>query len=480
MTTPPGNDAWDLGRIQQIVTQNDLERGRIEYKRQLDDGRRTLEAITALANTFGGVVLVGVDETKQGLDRLTGVLATERDKLVSWCWSRLTPPFSPEIIPISLGHDDLYVLAVVINTDYIRRPVMINADNKVFVRLEGQNQAPDWYRLRDLFTEQAPGYADLSLPPADPGIYTRQGQYPDTDLALRGRLLLIGPRGRTTQITGTTRAQALAALNSNNTPLTGTGSALSSLMHEMAGNAFDARGWELDGRANTRRFSAGWQGLGPAPAGRVLTEARIRVEISPRAGQGDALLITLDALLTDSRRPATADVTNGMREIPDAVAAPIDHAEITEEDKAKISDAFRSVATHAITPFVGIGALRKLMLDITGTLWGPPGESLSVGIFGQPLGPPALLDLTIFTTPINDDSEIPPLNERIDFGAARLIPANTPGSWTNLGPIKPDRSMFSSPAAQAPLIHDWLIQFGIENGYQGIEQEVERWTGITA
>lgn len=212
----------------------------------------------------------------------------------------------------------------------------------------------------------------------------------------------------------------------------------------------------------------------------MLTEARIRVEISPRAGQGDALLITLDALLTDSRRPATADVTNGPREIPDAVAALIDHAEITEEDKAKISDVFRSAATYAPTPFVGIGALRKLMLDITGTLWGPPGESLSAGIFGQPLGPPALLDLTIFTTPTNYDSEIPPLNERIDFGTAQLIPGNTPGSWTNLGPAQPDRSMFSSPAAQAPLIHHWLIQFGIENGYQGIEQEVERWTGITA
>ena len=109
---------------------------------------------------------------------------------MSWCWSRLTPPFNPEIIPISLGHGDLYVLAVVINTDYIRLPVMINTDNKVFVRLEGQNQAPDWYRLRDLFAEQAPGYADLSLPPADPSIYTRQGQYPDTDLALRGPRLL--------------------------------------------------------------------------------------------------------------------------------------------------------------------------------------------------------------------------------------------------------------------------------------------------
>jgi hypothetical protein len=32
-------NAGDLGRIRQIVTQNDLERGRIEYKRELDNGR---------------------------------------------------------------------------------------------------------------------------------------------------------------------------------------------------------------------------------------------------------------------------------------------------------------------------------------------------------------------------------------------------------------------------------------------------------
>ena len=110
VTAPASQEAWDLDRIRQIVTENDLERGRIEYKRQLDNGRKTLEAITALANTFGGVVLVGVDETKQGLDRLTGVPAAERARLVSLCWSQLTPPFNPEIIPISLGHDDLYVL----------------------------------------------------------------------------------------------------------------------------------------------------------------------------------------------------------------------------------------------------------------------------------------------------------------------------------------------------------------------------------
>jgi predicted HTH transcriptional regulator len=105
VTTPADQDTWDLDRVKQIVTQNILERGRIEYKRELGNGRSTLEAISALANTFGGVVLIGVDEAKQGLDRLTGVPAVERTRLVSLCWSQLTPPFSPEIIPMSLGHD---------------------------------------------------------------------------------------------------------------------------------------------------------------------------------------------------------------------------------------------------------------------------------------------------------------------------------------------------------------------------------------
>jgi hypothetical protein len=120
------------------------------------------------------------------------------------------------------------------------------------------------------------------------------------------------------------------------------------------------------------------------------------------------------------------------------------------------------------------------MLDMTTTLWGPVGEALSTGILGQPLGPPALLDLTIFTTPTALDRKSPLLNERIDFGQAQLIPGNTPDSLTNLGPIRPDRALLSSPAAQAPIIHDWLIQFGIANGYQNIEQEVARWTGIPA
>jgi len=443
MAPPTGNEAWDLARVQQLVSQNNLERGRLEYKRELDNGRKTLEAITALANTFGGVVLIGVDEDRQGLDRLAGVAASERTRLVSMCWNQLTPPFSPEIIPISLGHDDLYIFAVVINTDYLRRPVMLSRENKVLVRLEDQNQAPDWYRLRDLFTEQASSFQDAQLPPAEP-----RRSHSDTDLIVRGRLFLSGPRSQPSQIGGTSRTQILAVLNSNDTPLTGNGSALVGLMHQMvAENSFGANKWDLAGLANMREFSALWQGLDVT--GRALTQARIRVETTPRPAQGDTILVTLDAILTDPRYPA--------------------------------QEHHPAAAQERLSPFVGIGALRGLMLDIMGTLWGQTGEAISTGIFGQPLGPPALLDLTIAsaTAVNNHGSRVhPSLHEVIDFGTAQLITGNTPGSWTSLGPIQPDRTMLGSPAALAPTVHNWLIQLGIDNGYRNIEREVARWTGI--
>jgi len=41
--------------------------------------RRAAGLIAALANNFGGVLLIGVDETRQGPDSLPGVDAGERD-----------------------------------------------------------------------------------------------------------------------------------------------------------------------------------------------------------------------------------------------------------------------------------------------------------------------------------------------------------------------------------------------------------------
>lgn len=125
MTIPANPGEWDLIRLRRVVIEHDLERARIEYKRELGNGNKVMEAIAALANTFGGVVLVGVDEDKQGADRLAGVDSAERDRLARMCWDKLVPPYSPEIVPIKLDPDDEYVLAVLVDPDYARRPVMV-------------------------------------------------------------------------------------------------------------------------------------------------------------------------------------------------------------------------------------------------------------------------------------------------------------------------------------------------------------------
>jgi hypothetical protein len=343
---------------------------------------------------------------------------------------------------------------------------MLNKENRVFVRLEDQNQAPDWYRLRDLYAEQAADNRDISLPPADTRVYGRSEHDPDVDLVLRGRLLLTGSRGRPAKITGSTHAALLASLASKDAPLTGTGSALLDITSQMVAAPFGATRWQLAGRANSRRFSACWQSV--APNGRVLTEARIRVKIKPRPGHGDTLLITVDTLLTDPRRPALSEIFGK------ASPKPNGFAEDSSTDEAW--EALTTAANYKPTPFIGLGALRKVMLDITGTLWGAPAEALSTSVLRQPLGPPALLDITIFGASIHRDTPIPPLNQRIDFGTAQPIPGNTPDSWANLSPIQPDRDLLSSPAAQALIIREWLIQLGIDIGYQDIEQEVARWT----
>ncbi|MHB1595847.1 MAG: AlbA family DNA-binding domain-containing protein [Streptosporangiaceae bacterium] len=458
---------WDLDRLRQIVAENELERGRVEYKRELGNGHSTLEAVSALANTFGGVVLIGVDEQQpSGDSRLTGVAARERDRLVSFCWDQLTPPYSPEIVPVPLGRDDLYVHVVVVDPDRARRPVMLNRGNKVLVRLEGGNQAPDWYRLRELFAEPSGGAGEPGLRPPDTSPHRRPGETVDADLGVRGRLMLPGPRGAAGRVSESLRRTVLESLNSRDAPLTGTGSSVMDLVLQMCGGKAGGGTWVLGGAASTSRFMARWEAR--SSEGRRLADAGFQVMAAAESGR-TVLRVSLDVLLTDSRRPAASSTGNSDHPAAgDAGPAP------EETDQAE--DPERTV------PFIGLGALRGLMLDLTGTLWGSAVQALVAGITGQPLGPPALLDMAVFTVAEPDavygEADAPPLNHRIDFGRAVLIPGNTPGPSAYFGPVEPDQN-FLLTSVRAEHVHRWLIQLGLNNGYDGIGAEVARWTGIT-
>ena len=94
------------------------------------------------------------------------------------------------------------------------------------------------------------------------------------------------------------------------------------------------------------------------------------------------------------------------------------------------------------------------------------------------------LDMIIFTIPgvnpfegydFDSAFDYPKLDECVDFGRARLVPGNTPGKVTHFDPkYDVQAESLDSPAN---IVHDWLVQLGIDNGFQDVQQEIERWTG---
>jgi hypothetical protein len=360
------------------------------------------------------------------------------------------PPFSPDIVPIRLNQSDKYILTVIVDPDYARRPVMLTQGNKVLVRPEGNNKAADWYRLRELFAEQQVSSPGVGLPPSA-NFIPGAGTHPD--LGIRGRLMLSGPRGLSRHLTEPARSGILKSLNRQDAPITGTQSTLAALMHTWVRGSWGADSWQLQGFASAKVMNAQWHGI--APGGQRLTEARLNIQLTPIQARGDDLIITLDALLTNPRRAIGGDQLKAQLGSPD------------DRDISYLQEL-------PPTPFIHLDGLRRLMLDTLATLWGPLGTQASTGILSQPLGAPAQLDLAVFTVAETTPSQIP-LDKCVDFGMARLIPGNTARPWTDLDAIQPDHHLLNRPE-QERIALDWLLWLGLNNGYQHIEQELARHT----
>jgi hypothetical protein len=286
-------------------------------------------------------VLLGIDETKNGPDRLTGVGAGERDRLISLCWSQLVPPFA---------QPGKFVFAVLVESDYARRPVMLTQGNKVLVRLEDKNVAPDWYRLRDLFTEQ-PARGRTGRPPGLGSMHMPGTGEPAADLCIRGRLWLGGARGRSQHITETARLAVLALLNANDAPVAGPSSAVGALMDSWTGQSWHAQKWKLKGPSSTQVINARWHGL--APGGQAITEARLAIGVIPDPAQGDSLTVQVDILLTNPRRASQGDKAAEVFEDPGQTGA---------------------LAVLPPEVFVDLGTIGRLMLSILAALWGRSGK----------------------------------------------------------------------------------------------------------
>jgi Schlafen, AlbA_2 len=141
-----------IERIRALVKQVGPEVPTVEYKAQVAD--TIAEAVAGLANTYGGLLLVGVTDDRQ----VRGVKEKRIEAVAEHCAANIEPPWVPPITAVPLGQgSDLYVLVLRVVPGQYPRPLLVNGAAPV--RHQNTTHPADWQRLKDMFAE-----ADAVLP----------------------------------------------------------------------------------------------------------------------------------------------------------------------------------------------------------------------------------------------------------------------------------------------------------------------------
>lgn len=135
-----------IERVRAMVRQVGPESPTVEYKQQMAD--TIARGVAALANTYGGLLLVGVADDRT----VRGVREKTIEAVAEHCAARIEPPWVPEVIPVPLGQgSDLYVLVLRVVPGRHPKPLLV--DGVAWVRHQNTTHPADWQRLRDLFAE---------------------------------------------------------------------------------------------------------------------------------------------------------------------------------------------------------------------------------------------------------------------------------------------------------------------------------------
>lgn len=134
------------------------------------DRNNVAEAVAALANTDGGIVLVGISEEARGTDRIVGVRQKDHDSLVLSLHS-LIPDAMPEVIPVAIPDSDRLIILLRINADEVLHPVMVAG--RILYRVPGASVPADRVRVLHLVERDRHGRRDTHY--RGPGASIRDG-----------------------------------------------------------------------------------------------------------------------------------------------------------------------------------------------------------------------------------------------------------------------------------------------------------------
>ncbi|MFD3499925.1 ATP-binding protein [Streptomyces sp. NPDC058678] len=180
-------DRVDTAMVRDFLALELEESFTLDYKRNIDGAPDT---VAAMANTYGGIVLIGVDahpKDKNLLGELVGVKAIDKDRLVSKMATTFDPPgWTPDVIPVTVS--DKLLLVVRVDPGSVPQPLF--HQGVVRVRLDGRNIPADRRLVHALFQQAAdpvPAYSSdpRFAPEHQRGTYQMYGVRPAPDLVIR-------------------------------------------------------------------------------------------------------------------------------------------------------------------------------------------------------------------------------------------------------------------------------------------------------
>jgi hypothetical protein len=130
--------------VQALLTDQANETIRLEFKREIPPKDELLKQISSFANTYGGYIVLGVEEDAQGRAvALPGVEPAPgfHQKVIQWCYDGMYPPLTPFISPpIEKPGDPASVFYVIYVSESYEAPHFINGRKGCYIRTDDNSQ----------------------------------------------------------------------------------------------------------------------------------------------------------------------------------------------------------------------------------------------------------------------------------------------------------------------------------------------------
>jgi Schlafen, AlbA_2 len=417
-----------IERVRALVRQVGPEVPTVEYKETAAD--TIAKGVAALANTYGGLLLVGVADDRQ----VKGVKEKAIESVAEHCAAKIEPPWVPPIIAVPLGQgSDLYVLVLRVVPGQHPRPLLF--EGFAPVRHQNTTHPADWQRLKDMFAEADAVFPDNpwtiqppSVPQGADGTAERT-----VDLVIRSGLdFPVSREAKWRPLSEKAVTAFTSALSSS--PLI---SAMSGIAMDGAANGgssgFDPRGHNRSRKVTVKWWCApggSWPEDRPKPV-----EATVRLEMPGSYGQvNQNLRIEIDVIV---QRTVLVEIVRQRQQSQDGHQIPLPDWRITPQRLSHLIDAMLATLTSK---------------DVVGPLADLAGV--------DPIAVPQPRVLHMVTAR--------PVIEVLDTMGLRPIPDAGGSNGANLL-ADPTRDL-ADPDDRRDQVTAWVTQIAMDAGLRGMEQ----------